>query len=57
MDVRTEQAYQQRITALEIRVVDLETQLAQRDAVIVELRAQLAQRDTTIAALQRQVAG
>ena len=55
MDVRTEQAYQQRIAALELqnaslesRGTDLTRQLAQRDA-------QLAQRDATVAALQQQV--
>ncbi len=62
MDVRTEQAYQQRIAELELQVADLTQQLAQRDAAIAalqqqvaDLTRQLAQRDASIAALQQQV--
>ena len=38
MDARTEQTYQQRITELEVLVVDLRSQLAQRDATIAALQ-------------------
>jgi len=56
MDVRTEQAYQQRIAAPEACVVDLETQLAQRDATIAALQQQVAALSKQVVDLLAQVA-
>jgi len=56
MDARTEQAYQQRIAALEACVVDFETQLAQRDATIAALQQQVTDLSKQVADLLAQVA-
>ena len=56
MDAPTEQAYQQRITELEVLVVDLRSQLAQRDATIAALQQQVAALSKQVAALLVQVA-
>lgn len=56
MDLRTEQAYQQRIAELEICVVDLTAQLAERDATIVALQQQVAVLSKQVAELLEQVA-
>ncbi|MGC8540400.1 MAG: MbeD/MobD family mobilization/exclusion protein [Phycisphaerae bacterium] len=56
MDARTEQTYQQRITELEVLVVDLRSQLAQRDATIAALQHQVAALSEQVAALLAQVA-
>ncbi len=56
MDVRTEQAYQRRIAALEACVVDLEAQLAQRDATIAALQQQVTDLSKQVVDLLAQVA-
>ncbi|NNM87820.1 MAG: hypothetical protein HKL95_04810 [Phycisphaerae bacterium] len=63
MDVRTEQAYRERIAELElqnarleVRIVDLTHQLAQRDATITVLQQQVAALSKQVAELLAQVA-
>jgi len=56
MDVRTEQAYQQRIAELESHVAGLEAQLAQRDATIAALKKQVVDLSKQVAVLLAQMA-
>ena len=56
MDVFTEQVYQQRIAELEVLVVDLRSQLAQRDITIAALQQQVAELSKQVAELLAEVA-